>query len=362
MPQQQPVSPAQPTQLLDLVRLACQLRHYSYRTEQTYCGWIKRFCRYHRDADGRPRHPNTMREPEVVQFLSYLAVERHVAAATQNQALAALLFLYDAVLGEPLGDLEAAEGAREGNGRGGMDRLVRAKQPKRLPVVLTREEVERVLSEMRGTHRLAAMLLYGSGLRLRECLRLRVKDLDFGQRHIVVREGKGGKDRVTLFPEVLHEPMERHLTREKLRYESELDEGTAAVSMPGALGRKYPNAEREWGWRYVFPAPRPSEDPRSGQTLLHHASPSALQKAVRRANRRAEVAKHVTPHVFRHSFATHLLERGADIRTVQELLGHKSVRTTMIYTHVLNRGGLGVASPLDRLPHARTADAGANQW
>jgi integron integrase len=339
-----------PAKLLDLVRLACQLRHYSYRTEQTYCGWVRRFCLFHRDAGGKPRHPSTMREPEVVAFLTHLAVDRHVASSTQNQALAALLFLYDAVLGEPLGDLDAvgADELPEGT-----ERIVWAKRPKRLPVVLTREEVEAVLAELTGKYRLTGMLLYGSGLRLREVLRLRVKDLDFGYGHLTVRDGKGMKDRVTVFPDVLHEPLERHLAREKLRHEAELEEGTAAVSLPGALAAKYPNAEREWGWRYVFPASRPSVDPRSGRDLLHHLAPSAVQKAVRRASRRASermgLAKHVTPHVFRHSFATHLLERGADIRTVQELLGHKSVRTTMIYTHVLNRGGLGVVSPLDAL-------------
>ena len=351
-PGEDPTGEGRPRKLLDLVRLACQIRHYSYRTEQAYCGWVKRFCRYHRDdgpgGRGRPRHPSTMREPEVVAFLTHLAVDRHVAASTQNQALAALLFLYEAVLGEPLGDLDAVEPDELPDGMG---QLVWAKRPKRLPVVLTREEVEAVLAELSGTHRLAGMLLYGSGLRLRECLRLRVKDLDFGYGHLTVRDGKGMKDRVTVFPEALHEPMERHLAREKLRHEAELEEGTAAVSMPGALANKYPNAETEWGWRYVFPASRPSEDPRSGRELLHHLAPSAVQKAVRRASRRASdlmgLAKHVTPHVFRHSFATHLLERGADIRTVQELLGHKSVRTTMVYTHVVNRGGLGVISPLD---------------
>ena len=349
-----PEGPEPKRKLLDLVRLACQLRHYSYRTEQTYCAWVKRFCRFHRDANGRPRHPETMRESEVVAFLTHLAVDRHVAASTQNQALAALLFLYEAVLGEPLGDLHAvgADELPDGN-PAGTDRLVWAKRPKRLPVVLTREEVEAVLAEMSGKYRLAGMLLYGSGLRLREVLRLRVKDLDFGYGHLVVRDGKGMKDRVTVFPEALHDPMERHLARERLRHEAELDEGTAAVSLPGALARKYPNAETEWGWRYVFPASRPSVDPRSGRELLHHLAPSAVQKAVRRASRRAAdrmgLAKPVTPHVFRHSFATHLLERGADIRTVQELLGHKSVRTTMVYTHVLNRGGLGVVSPLDTM-------------
>ena len=324
----------QPTKLLDHVRLACRLRHYSYRTEQTYCGWVRRFCLFHRDADGRPRHPSELGTDHVTAFLAYLATERDVAASTQNQALNALVFLYQAVLCEPLGDFGD---------------VPRAKRRKKLPVVLTREEVEAVLATMRGTHRLAGMLLYGAGLRLRECLRLRVKDVDFGQRHVLVREGKGGKDRVTVFPNVLHEPMERHFARERLRYEAELEEGTAAVSMPGALGRKYPGAEREWGWRYVFPAPRPSKEPRSGRELLHHASPSGLQKAVRRASQQTGIAKHVTPHVFRHSFATHLLERGADIRTVQELLGHKSVWTTMIYTHVLNRGALGVTSPLDAM-------------
>ncbi|MEP0545839.1 MAG: integron integrase [Rhodothermales bacterium] len=337
-----PLPDAAAPRLLDLVRLACRLRHYSYRTEQAYTGWVRRFCRYHRDGRGRPRHPATMREPEVTAFLTHLAVDRHVAASTQNQALAALLFLYDAVLGAPLGPLgdEAADGPRA---------LVRAKRPRRLPVVLTREEVERVLTHLRGTHRLIAMLLYGSGLRLTEALRLRVKDLDSGYAHLVVRDGKGGKDRITVFPEAVHEPVERHLGRERLRYEAELDEGTATVSLPGALERKYPNAATEWGWRYVFPAAQPSVDPRSGRELRHHLGPSAVQRAVRRAARRAEIAKPVSPHVFRHSFATHLLARGADIRTVQELLGHASVNTTMVYTHVLNRGGLGVVSPLDAL-------------
>ena len=339
-----------PEKLLDRVRLACRLRHYSYRTEQTYCAWVRRFCRYHRDEHGRPRHPATLREPEVTAFLTHLAVDRHVAASTQNQALAALLFLYDAVLGEPLGDVTG-----DPEDEDGVPALVRAKRPKRLPVVLTREEVERVLGELRGTYRLVGMLLYGSGLRLREALRLRVKDLDFGYGHVTVRDGKGMKDRITVFPEALHEPVERHLARERLRYEAEREEGTAAVSLPGALSRKYPSAATEWSWRYVFPASKPSVDPRSGDEhgaptiRLHHLAPSAVQKAVRRASRRAEVEKPVTPHVFRHSFATHLLERGADIRTVQELLGHRSVRTTMIYTHVLNRGGLGVVSPLDEM-------------
>jgi integron integrase len=323
------------TRLLDRVRIACRLRHYSYRTEQAYTAWVRRFFLFHVDRAGRPRHPESMGEVEVSAFLTHLAVDRHVSASTQNQALAALLFLYDAVLGRPLGEVDEA------------GEIVRARQPARLPVVLTRAEVRLVLEAMRDTHRLVGALLYGSGLRLREALCLRVKDLDFGFHQLTVRDGKGARDRVTVLPDTLDDQMDRHLRAERAHYEAQLAEGTAAVSLPGALARKYPNAEREWGWRYVFPASRPSVDPRSGRTLLHHLAPSAVQKAVRDAARRADVDKPVTPHVFRHSFATHLLETGYDIRTVQELLGHKDVRTTQIYTHVLNRSRVGVKSPLD---------------
>ena len=317
--------------LLALVRTACRLRHYSYATETTYAQWIRRFCYFHATPSG-PRHPRNMAEREVAAFLSHLATERHVAPSTQNQALNALLFLYDAVLGRPLGHVEG---------------IVRAKQSKRLPLVLTKHEVEALLQQMSGVYRLQAALLYAGGLRVMECLRLRVKDLDFEQSRLIVRQGKGDKDRVTTLPATLHTVLGHHLERQRLRYQDELRDGTAAVSLPGALARKYPNAETEWGWRYVFPSRGPSTDPRSGRRLLHHRSPSGLQKQFRRALRQAKIAKPATPHTLRHSFATHLLASGSDIRTVQELLGHKDVRTTMIYTHVLNRGGLSVQSPLE---------------
>jgi integron integrase len=278
-----------------------------------------------------------MAEPEVAAFLSHLAEEGGVAASTQNQALHALCFLYDAVLGAPLDRV------------GG---VVRARRPKRLPVVLTRAEVGALLGRLRGRHRLMASVLYGSGLRLRACLRLRVQDLDLDYAQLTVRDGKGGRDRVTVLPEALHAPLRRHLRAERARYEQELEDGTAAVSLPGALARKYPGAATEWRWRYVFPSRRLAADPRSGRLLRHHASESPLQKRIRAAAPAAGIAKRVSSHALRHSFATHLLEAGSDIRTVQELLGHRSVRTTQVYTHVLNRGGLGVVSPLDRLAGA----------
>lgn len=317
--------------LLDRVRTACRLRHLSYHTERAYAGWVRRYCLFHRDEAGRPRHPGEMAEAEVGAFLAHLAEARGVAASTQNQALHALLFLYDAVLGRPLDAV----------------RVVRARQPARRPVVLSPVEVERLLGAMRGTPRLIAALLYGAGLRLKEGLRLRVQDLDFDYAQLVVRDGKGGKDRVTVLPATLHAPVQRHLAVVRSAFERRIEEGGAEASLPGALGAKYPNAGREWPWQYVFPASRPSTDPRSGSVRLHHLAPSVVQKAVRQAARSAGVEKAASPHALRHSFATHLLERGADIRTVQELLGHKSVRTTQIYTHVLNRGGLGVVSPLD---------------
>lgn len=317
--------------LLDRARTICRLRHYSYATEQSYLQWIRRFCFFHATPQG-PRHPFAMGEREVAAYLSHLAVERKVAASTQNQALHALLFLYEAVLGKPLMLVPS---------------IVRAKRPKRLPVVLTRHEVEALLQHIKGSYRLQAGLLYGGGLRLNECLRLRIKDLDFEQARLVVREGKGDRDRVTTFPAILHPAMRHHLKRERLRYDEEKQDGRAAVSLPGALSRKYPNAETEWGWRYVFPSRRLSEDPRSGRILRHHSSPSALQRHFKKGLSLAGIDKPASPHTLRHSFATHLLESGADIRTVQELLGHKDVRTTMIYTHVLNRGGISVTSPLE---------------
>jgi integron integrase len=313
--------------LLDRVRDVIRTRHYSIRTEQAYVGWIRRFILFH-----DKRHPKEMGADEIEEYLTYLAVERNVAASTQNQALSALLFLYQNVLKK---DLDRSIDA------------VRAKKPKRLPTVLTKEEAQQVLAAMSGTYQLIAKLLYGSGLRLVECLRLRVKDVDFEQRQIIVRDGKGAKDRVTVLPDSLVEPLRKHLLRVKMIHRQDLEDGYGAVYLPNALERKYPNANKEWIWQYVFPSSSLSEDPRSGIVRRHHLHESTGQKAVRKAAKLTRIEKHVTPHVFRHSFATHLLEDGYDIRTVQELLGHKNVKTTMIYTHVLNRGGLAVRSPLD---------------
>ena len=327
--------PKQEPKLLDLVRLACRLRHYSYRTEQTYCSWVKRFCLFHRDEHGHPRHPRDLGTEDVTAFLAYLAVERNVAAATQSQALNALVFLYKTVLGEALGDFGD---------------VPRARRRKKLPVVLSRREVERVLAPLNARDRLFVSLLYGSGLRLAEALRLRVKDLDFDLRQIVVRHGKGRKDRVTVLPPPIEEALREQVERVRLLHRRDLDDGCGAVHLPYALAKKYPSAAEALGWQFVFPSTHRSLDPRSGVERRHHLAASTVQKAVRRAARQAGIAKPVTPHVFRHSFATHLLERGADIRTVQELLGHASVHTTQVYTHVLNRGGLGIVSPLDLLP------------
>jgi integron integrase len=312
--------------LLDRVRDAIRLKHYSIRTEQSYVNWIKRYIFFH-----NVRHPDQMGAAEVEAFLTHLAVNENVAASTQNQALSALLFLYREVLKKDLGPIDA----------------LRAKKPKRMPTVLTKEEVRRVLGELSGTHQLTAKLLYGSGLRLMECLRLRVKDLDFARCQILVRDGKGEKDRVTMLPQSVVVPLQDHLRSVKRTHEEDLAKGYGGVYLPYALERKYPNAEREWIWQYVFPANRLSVDPRSGIVRRHHVHESSLQKAMRAAARATGIPKRVSPHTFRHSFATHLLEAHYDIRTVQELLGHKDVKTTMIYTHVLNRGGLAVRSPLD---------------
>jgi integron integrase len=318
---------ARHTQLLDQVRAAIRLKHYSIHTEQAYLSWTKRFIDFHHG-----RHPQHMGSAEVEAFLTHLAVERNVSASTQNQALSALLFLYQQVLAQPLEfPIDS----------------VRARKPKRLPTVLTRQEVIAVIDALLGTHRLTAQLLYGSGLRLAECLRLRVKDVDFDMRMIVVRDGKGMHDRVTMLPDIVVAPLQQHLRYVKRLHQQDLETGHGSVYLPFALARKYPSAAREWGWQYVFPADRLSIDPRSRILRRHHLSASSLQKAVRTAARQAGMHKPVTCHTFRHSFATHLLESGHDIRTVQELLGHKDVKTTMIYTHVLNRGGLAVRSPLD---------------
>jgi integron integrase len=314
--------------LLDRVREAIRRRHYSDRTEETYVHWIKRFIYF----SGK-RHPAELGEEEVTAFLNHLASELNVAAATQNQALSALLFLYKEVIGQPLPWLDGLE---------------RAKRPARMPTVLTRAEAQRLLGKLRGSKWLMASLLYGAGLRLRECLRLRVKDLDFGYRQIMIRDGKGAKDRITMLPGSLVEPLQAHLARVKRLHERDLAQGHGDVALPDAIARKYPRAPGEWGWKFVFPSWKLSVEPRSGVIRRHHVYENFLIRGVKEAARAAGIVKHVTCHTLRHSFATHLLEAGYDIRTVQELLGHADVSTTMIYTHVLNKGGRGVASPLDR--------------
>jgi integron integrase len=313
--------------LLDQVRAAIRTRHFSIRTEEAYVRWTRRFIRHH-----GTRHPATMGAAEIEEFLTHLAVNEGVSASTQNQALNALVFLYRSVLGTEFPTLGS---------------VVRAKKPARLPTVFTRDEVTRVLDRVEGTNGLVARLLYGAGLRLLEALRLRVKDLDFGARQILVRDGKGRKDRVTMLPAPLAVPLELHLGSVRLIHEEDLRLGFGAVHLPDKLAAKYPNAAREWLWQYVFPARLRSVDPRTGATRRHHLAESAVQKAVTSAIRRSGVAKHGSCHALRHSFATHLLEAGYDIRTVQELLGHSDVRTTMIYTHVLNRGRTAVRSPLE---------------
>ena len=323
---------ARPPRLLDQVRDAIRRKHYSYRTEQAYVHWIKRFI-YFSDK----RHPKDLGAAEVTAFLNHLASERNVAAATQNQGLSALLFLYKEVLAEPLPWLDGLE---------------RAKRPARLPSVLTRSETRRLLAQLHGARWLMASLLYGAGLRLRECLKLRVKDVDFEYRQILVRDGKGGKDRVTMLPQSVIEPLKHHLVHAKALHERDLESGHGDVELPDALARKYPKAPYEWAWKFVFPSYRLSTDPRSGVIRRHHVYENYLVRGVKEAVRAAGIAKHVSCHTLRHSFATHLLEGGYDIRTVQELLGHSSVETTMIYTHVMNKGGRGVTSPLDRVEQA----------
>lgn len=324
-----PASSARPRKLLDEVRAAIRARHYSLRTEEAYVGWIRRYIVHH----GR-RHPATLGAADITAFLTALAVERRVSASTQNQAMAALLFLYREVLG-------CAPQWLEG--------VVRARRPRRLPVVLGRGEVERLLGALRGVAWLLAALLYGTGMRLSECLRLRVKDLDWARHEIVVREGKGAKDRVTMLPRALEPALAAHLERVLQLHQADLAAGLGAVALPGALALKYPGAAREWGWQWVFPAGRIAADPRSGERRRHHLHESVAQKAIHAAARAAGIARPVGPHTLRHCFATHLLEAGYDIRTVQELLGHRDVATTMIYTPVLNRGGRAVESPADRL-------------
>jgi integron integrase len=313
--------------LLDQVREALRVRHYSYRTEQQYVAWIRRYIRHH-----GLRHPSQLGGPDIESFLSHLAIQRQVSAATQSQALAAVLFLYKRVLNVDLPWLGT---------------VVRATRPKRLPVILSREEVASVLEHLEPTYRLIASLLYGSGLRLMEALRLRVKDIDLGRRLILVRNGKGAKDRVTILPDKLLKPLERRLERVRAIHARAGAEGYGGVELPHALSRKYPGAHLELGWQYVFPAARPSRDPRTGTWRRHHVYEDTMQRKMKAAIREAGIAKPASCHTLRHCFATHLLESGSDIRTVQELMGHASVKTTQIYTHVLNRGGIAARSPLD---------------
>lgn len=316
-----------PPKLLDQVRDLIRVKHYSIRTETQYLQWIRRFILFH----GK-RHPRDMGAPEVEAFLTHLAVSRDVAAATQNQALSALLFLYREVLGIDLPWLA---------------NVTRAKRPQRLPVVLSRDEVRVILDRMSGIYGLMASLLYGTGMRLMECVRLRVKDVDFARGEILIRDGKGAKDRVTMLPESVVPALQVHLQKCRALFEDDLKKGKAGVYLPCALAAKYPNAPTEWGWQYVFPSGSYSTDPRSGAERRHHLDEKLLQRAMKKAVSAAGLTKPATPHTLRHSFATHLLERGQDIRTIQALLGHKDVATTMIYTHVLNKGGRGVVSPLD---------------
>ena len=311
------------------MREAIRLRHYSIRTEDTYVHWVRRFILFH-----QKRHPLDLGALEVAAFLSHLATERSVGASTQNQAKSALLFLYRVVLGISLPWL---------------NEIVAAKDTRRLPVVLTPSEVRALLHELNGATGLLASLLYGTGMRLLEGLRLRVKDVGFERREILVRDGKGGKDRVTVLPENLILPLQDQIARAKVRHDRDLAEGCGEVWLPDALAVKFPRAPRAWGWQWVFPSAALSVDPRTGVRRRHHLNEASVQKAVSGAARRAAIVKPCSPHVLRHSFATHMLQAGYDIRTVQELLGHTDVTTTMIYTHVLNRGGRGVRSPFDQI-------------
>jgi integron integrase len=314
--------------LLDQLRESLRVRHYARRTEDAYCHWVKRYIFFH-----EVRHPREMAEPEINAFLTHLAVKGKVSASTQNQALNALIYLYRHVLGAEIGELD----------------VIRAKRPKRLPVVMTKSEVKSVLDNMDDERWLVASLLYGSGLRLMECLRLRVQEVDFQGSEIIVRNGKGGKDRRTMLPNALINSLQEHLYKVKAVHEKDLADGWGRVSLPGGLERKYPNAPFEWRWQWVFPQKNRWVNAKTKEQGRHHIDETIIQKAVRTAVRRAGLTKHATCHTFRHSFATHLLETGYDIRTVQELLGHNDVKTTMIYTHVLNKGAGGVNSPFDGL-------------
>lgn len=317
-----------PPRLLDQVRDKLRVKHYAIRTEATYIDWIKRYIYFHDKT-----HPKDLGAQDVEAFLTHLAVVGKVSVSTQNQAKSALLFLYREVLEIQLPWL---------------DNITQAKAPKRLPVVLTVAEVQAVLSRLSGSHLLIASLLYGGGMRLMEVVRLRVKDVEFDRREIIVREGKGFKDRVTMLPEAVISALQVHLLKVKTLHAEDLAQGYGEAYLPFALDKKYPNAGREWGWQYIFPSKNLSVDPRSSKTRRHHLDEKGVQRAMKQAVRDAGLTKPATPHTLRHSFATHLLQSGYDIRTVQELLGHSDVSTTMIYTHVLNKGGRAVVSPLDR--------------
>ncbi|MHA1525931.1 MAG: integron integrase [Promethearchaeota archaeon] len=316
--------------LLDQVRNSLRQRNYSYSTEKTYLFWIKSFILFH-----NKRHPNEMGEKEIGEYLTYLAVKRKVAPSTQNQALNSIIYLYKYILKIDLGEIKR----------------LRPRGSKHLPTVLTQKEVRKILSLLQGENKLMAKLLYGSGLRVSECLNLRIKDLDFEMSHLIVRDSKGNRDRMTILPQSLQEPLREHLAGVKVLYKEDQKNGVEGVFLPHALARKYPNASKEWIWQWIFPSGNLSRDPRSGIIRRHHRHESGLRKNIKAVSKRAGIQKHVTPHTFRHSFATHLLENNYDIRTVQELLGHKSVKTTMIYTHVLNKGPSAVLSPLDMQPN-----------
>ena len=316
------------SELLDNLRREIRVRHYSIRTEQTYCDWVRRYCQFH-----NLRHPVEMGAPQINQFLSHLATDRDVAASTQNQALNAIVFLYRHVLKKELDDF---------------GEVVRAKRPKKLPVVLSLDETARLLSHMTGIQRIMAELMYATGARIIELIRLRVKDIDFERNQITIREGKGEKDRTVPLPSELVTDLQQQLARVHAQHEKDLEEGYGEVYLPYALARKYPNAAKEWCWQYVFPSGNRSTDPRSGKVRRHHVYDSVLQSAIRQAAKKARIPKMVHAHALRHSFATHLLEEGHDIRTVQELLGHNDVRTTQIYTHVTQNGPQAVKTPLTR--------------
>jgi len=325
-----PPNPSEPKgkRLLDQYREILRNRHYSHRTEKTYISWVRQFILYH-----NKRHPREMGVPEINAFITHLVNEKNVAASTQNQAISSILFLYRHVLNIELDETALLP--------------IRPTRPNRVPTVLSKGEAIRVIAKMDGIYKLMAQIMYGSGLRLMEVMRLRVKDLDFANHQIIVRDGKGENDRVTMFPDVLLEPLRLQIKQVEIQHDRDLLEGYGTVYLPYALERKYPNANREFAWQYIFPAPELSLDPVSGIKQRHHLSEANLQRAVKRAAKLAKINKPVTPHTFRHSFATHLLQNGYDIRTVQELLGHKDVKTTMIYTHVLNKGPKAVRSPLD---------------